>query len=253
MTILKSTTKTGNSAGKQNTGRRSFIWKAGVALSAGLAAAVPGMANANHNEQNLKLRLARLEDENAIRRLHRAYENFLDSGRYQEVTGLFTDDAEVIFNGGIYRGKNRGINRLYCDHFGIGKTGKKMEPAPGFRIDEEQLQDIIELSKDGKSARTRLPYSIQVGAPMQDDSVLVKMARLHGEGIRKWWEGGIYEITFVKDIKDGSWKITRLEHRVLARADYKPGRSHAKPISVSPFNKVYPEEQTGPDKLTTTA
>ena len=86
---------------------------------------------------------------------------------------------------------------------------------------------------------------------MDDDSVLVQMARLHGEGIRQWWEGGTYEITCVKDSKDGSWKIARLEHHVLARADYQPGRSQAKPIAVAPFNKVYPEEATGPDRLVT--
>jgi hypothetical protein len=242
MTDLKSTAKTG---------RRSFLWRAGATLTAGLAAAVPGMAGTNNNEQDLKLRLARLEDEHAIRKLHKTYENYLDSGRYPEVAGLFTENAEVIFNGGIYRGKNRGISRLYRGHFSAGMTGRKMEPAPGFQIGDELQHDDIELSEDGRSARARFPYSIQVGTPVQDDSVLVQMARLHGEGIRKWWEGGTYEITCVKDTKDGSWKIKRLEHRVLARADYQPGRSQAKPIAIAPFNKVYPGEATGPDRLVT--
>jgi len=256
MTSMKSKSKTGDSAGKQNTGRRSFIWKAGAALSAGLAATVPGMARTNDQQSKvdkLSRRVARLEGENAIRALHRTYENLLDSGRYREVADLFTDNAEVLFNGGIYQDKNSGVSRLYREHFSAGLTGRKMVPAPGVPIDAEQQRDVIELAEDGKSARARFPYSIQVGAPMQDDSVLVQMARLHGEGIRKWWEGGSYDITYVKDVKDGSWKITRLEHRVLARADYQPGRSQAKPIVISPFTKVYPEEATGPDKLITSA
>lgn len=202
---------------KQNTGRRSFLWKAGAALSAGLAATAPGMAKTSNNDIDLKLKIARLEAEHGIRELHGTYESYLDSGRYAEIASLFTDNAEVIFNGGIYRGKNRGVSRLYRDHFSAGMTGRKMEPAPGFQIDAELLQVVIELSEDGKSAKARFPYSIQVGAPMNDDSVLVQMARLHGEGIRKWWEGGIYDITYVKDTNDGSWKIARLEHRVLAR------------------------------------
>lgn len=231
---------------KQNTGRRSFIWKAGAALSAGLAATVPGMARASNNDKDLMRRLARMEDEHAIRELHRSYENFLHSGRYSEIAGLFTDNAEVIFNGGIYRDRNRGISRLYRDHFSAGMTGRLMGPAPGFEIDDAQQPDVLELSEDGRSARGRFTYSIQVGAAIDDDSVLVKMARLHGEGIRKWWEGGIYEVTYVKH---GSWKIARLEHRALARADYEPGSSHARPVAVAPFKKVYPEEPTGPDKL----
>ena len=248
---IKSTKKPVNTPGQQNAGRRSFIWKAGAALSAGLAATVPGMAKTNTNEQHLKSRLARLEDGNAIRELHRTYETLLDSGSYEEVVGLFTENAEVIFNGGIYRDKNSGVSRLYRGHFGAGMTGKRMQPPPGHQIDTEQQREAIEVAENGYSAKARFPYSIQAGAPMDDDSVLVQMARLHGEGIRQWWEGGTYEITCVKDSKDGSWKIARLEHHVLARADYQPGRSQAKPIAVAPFNKVYPEEATGPDRLVT--
>ena len=247
--------KTVKAKEQTHSNRRSFLWKAGAAMSAGLAAAVPGMAKTNNNEQvdRLSRQVARLEDEKTIRTLHSTYENLLDSGRYREITDLFTDDAEAIFNGGIYRGKDRGINRLYVDHFSAGMTGKKMLPAPGFQFEQEQHQETIEISGDGLSARARFPYSIQAGAPMPDDSVLVQMARLHGEGIRQWWEGGVYEFVLVKDEKDGSWKITRLEHRVLARADYKPGRSQANPVAVAPFDKVYPGEPTGPDRLITPA
>lgn len=247
MSMVKSKTKKVKEQTDSN--RRSFLWKAGAAVSAGLAATVPGMAKTN-NEQvdRLSRQVARLEDDKAIRALHRTYENLLDSGRYSDVAGLFTDNAEVIFNGGVYLGKDRGINRLYSEHFSAGMTGRKIEPAHGFLLNEEQLQDVIELAENGKTAKARFPYSIQVGAPIQDDSVLVQMARLHGEGIRKWWEGGIYDISYMKDTKDGSWKMARLEHRALARAE---GRSQAKAIAVAPFNKVYPEEPTGPDMLIT--
>ena len=215
-----------------------------------LAATVPAMARTNNNDEVLKRRISSLEDEQAIRKLHGTFEKYLDSGRYSEVAELFTNDAEVIFNRGIYRGKDSGVKRLYSGHFSAGMTGKRMEPAPGFPIDAEHQQEVIEVAKDGQTARARFPYSMQVGAPLDDDSVLVQMARLHGEGIRKWWEGGIYDISYLKDIKDGSWKINRLEHQVLARAE---GSSRAKPISVAPFSKVYPEEATGPDKLITPA
>jgi hypothetical protein len=241
--------KTVNVKDRMNNNRRSFLWRAGAAVSAGMAAAVPGMAKTNNNEQvdRLSRQVIRLKDEQAIRRLHQTYETLLDNGRYREVAGLFTEDAEVLFNGGIYSG-NRGIRRLYGGHFRAGMTGRKMPPAPGFLVAEQQ-QEAIELSQNGKTAKARFPYSIQAGAPLPDDSVLVQMARLHGEGIMKWWEGGSYEFILVKNEKDGSWKINRLEHWVLARTDYKPGRSQANPVAVAPFDKVYPEEPTGPDRL----
>jgi len=53
-------------------------------------------------------------------------------------------------------------------------------------------------------------------------------------------------------VKDGNaWKIKRLEYRLLSRADYKPGRSYSKPISVPQFSEVYPGNPGGPDKLIT--
>ena len=149
MSIVKS--KTVNVKEQTNSNRRSFLWKAGAAMSAGLAAAVPGMAKTSNNEQvdRLSRQVTRLENEQAIRALHSTYEHLLDSGRYREITGLFTDDAEVVFNGGIYSGKHRGINRLYVDHFSAGMTGKKMLPAPGFQFEQEQQQETIEISGDG--------------------------------------------------------------------------------------------------------
>ena len=143
-----------------------------------------------------------------------------------------------------------GVSRLYRDCFSSGLTGKKIGPAPGFEVDSEQQQETVKVSTDRLSASAQFPYSIQVGTPMTPDSQLVQMARLQGEGIMKWWEGGTYEVSYVKCIRDGGWKIKRLEYRVSSKADYRPGRSHAGPISVPLFSKVYPEDPAGPDLLT---
>jgi hypothetical protein len=261
MDTQKATSNPGDIPKQPDTGRRSFIWKIGAAMSAVLASAVPAMSRTRvNNDANLKAKLDHLsgqlgilEDENAIRMLHRTYETLLHDGMYEEVVNLFTEDGETVFNGGVFEGKNRGIHRLYCNHFSLGLTGKKIEPAPGFQVSTEQQQETIEVATDRRSASARFSYSIQVGTPIISDSQLVKMARLHGEGIMKWWEGGIYEVSYVKDIKDGSWKIKRLEHGVLSKADYKPGRSYARPISVPPFSKAYPEDPAGPDRLITPA
>ena len=249
---------TDNIQKQTDTGRRSFIWKVGAGMSAVLAAAVPAIAKpVISNDKKLRIRVnslskqvAILETKKSIRKLHKAYEDLLDKCMYSEVLNMFTDDAEVIFNGGVFKG-TRGVKRLFCSHFSSGMTGKRIDPAPGFQLNPEQQQDMVEISPDLKSAKAGFTYSIQIGSPIKSDSQLVKMARLQGEGIMKWWEGGIYEVAYVKDIKDGNWKIRRLEYRVLSRADYRPGRTYAKPVSVSSFSKVYPEDQTGPDKLIT--
>lgn len=257
MHILKSTSKSDDGSGQPNKGRRSFIWKAGAGISAILAAAVPGIAGTRiNNTEDLKTKVDRLsrevgilEDEKNIRELYQSYENLLDKGIYEEVVDLFTDDAEVVFNGGVFRGKNRGITRLYRNNFSSGATGKKMGFVPCFQLDTEEQEDVVEVSRNRKSARARFSYSIQVGTPIISDSVLVKMARLQGEGIMKWWEGGTYEISCVKNPKNGKWKIKRLEYNTLARADYKPAKAYAKPVDIPLYSKTYPEDQAGPDRL----
>jgi hypothetical protein len=168
---------------------------------------------------------------------------------YEDVVGMFADKADVIFNGGVFAGKDQGVRRLYCDHFSEGWTGKKIEPAPGFELDPSQLQDVVEVAPDRKSAKAQFPYSMQVGTPLISDLPLLDMARRQGQGILQWWEGGIHEISYVKE--GDAWKIKRLEYRVLSKANYKPGRSYAKPISVPIFSETYPENPTGPDKLIT--
>ena len=242
------------SLSKPNTGRRSFMWKAGAALSAALASAVPGMSSYRSNRgdglnadvNRLSHRLGILEDENTIRTLHQIYESRLDQGMYEDVVSMFATGAEVAYNGGLFAGKD-GIRRLYCDLFGSGLTGKQIEPAPGFGPDPAQRRDIVEVAADRKSASGHFPYSMQVGAPMTGDSSLVEMARLQGEGIVKWWEGGTCEVSYVK--VDSAWKIRRLEYRVTSKADYKPGRTYAKPIDVLAFSSVFPVNPAGPDRL----
>jgi len=106
-----------------------------------------------------------------------------------------------------------------------------MPPAPGFELGAEQQQERVNVSSDRQSATAVFPYSIQVGTPIETESSLASMARLHGEGVRTWWEGGVYEVSYVKNA-DGHWIIARLEYRTLSRADYRSGRSYAKPMSV---------------------
>jgi hypothetical protein len=260
MDIFKRAPKPNDSPEQPNTGRRSFMWKVGAGMSAVLAFAVPGMSKPRiDRDTELKTRvdqltnqLGILEDENAIRELHKAYETCLSNGKYEDVVNLFNNNGEVVFNGGVFKGKEGGVRRLYFAHFSPGLTGKRIDPAPGFLPNTEERQDMIKVATDRKSAKAQFSYSMQVGVPMVSDWQLMKMARLHGQGIKKWWEGGVYDVSYVKDMKDGTWKIERLEHRVLSKADYRPGKSYARPISVPLFSKRYPEDPVGPDRLITT-
>jgi len=127
MVTLKKTSEAGTDP-KQFNGRRSFIWKAGAAMSAVVASAATGFAKSGSNRTDV------LEDANAVRSLHRTYEARFHKGSYEEVLDLFAEKAEVVYNGGLFKGQ-KGLSRLYCELFRSGMTGKKIEPAPGFETD----------------------------------------------------------------------------------------------------------------------
>jgi hypothetical protein len=189
---------------------------AGAALSAVLGSAAVGVS-----KTPAVSRVGSLGDADRIRRLQQVYEYRLDKGLYEDVVAMFADDAEVVYDGGCFRGKE-GIRRLYCDHFALNQTGKKIEPAPGFESDPAQQPHTVEVAEDLGTATGQFPYSIRVGEPMTGESSLVDMARLQGEGIVKSWEGGTCVASYIK--VGESWKIRRLEYRAASKADYRPGR-----------------------------
>jgi hypothetical protein len=228
--------------------RRSFVWKLGAGASAVLAS-VAGTARAETPKaDNAPLRVALLEEEKVLRTLHHGFEQAMDKGRHEEVIAMFADDAEVVFNGGVFRQRSKGVSRLYRERFPSGKTGARMEPAPGFELPADQQTDSVDVSPDLRSATAVFPYSIQVGVPFETETSLAAMARLHGEGVRTWWEGGVYKVTYRKDAA-GSWKIGRLEYDTQSRADWRSGRSYAQPMSVARLSTRFPADQQGPDDL----
>ena len=202
--------------------RRTFIWKFGAGASAALASTAGLAAGTSKTEAvttgDPVLRAAMLEEERALRKLHQVFEQTMD-------LELFADDAKIDFNGRVF------TTQLFHEHCVEGKIGRRMEQAPGFELTAEQQEDRVEVSPDLRSAKAMFPYSIQVGTPIETESSLAAMARLHGEGVRTWWEGGVYRINYKKD-SAGLWKMTRLEYNTLSRADYRPGKRYALPISV---------------------
>jgi hypothetical protein len=160
--------------------RRSFIRKFGAGASAALATTAGlGMARAEANtpEDDPAHRVALLEEEKTLRKLHRAFEQAIHNGLHEEVIAMFAEDAEVLFNGGVFKGRSRGVSRLFRDRFPAGKIGRRMEPAPGFELTAEQLRETVEVSPDLHSAKAVFPYSIQVGVPFETESSLAAMAR----------------------------------------------------------------------------
>lgn len=188
----------------------------------------------------LEQRMGVLEDTLAVRNLQHQYGYYLDKCLYEEVVDLFSADCRVIFMGGIYRGIP-GARRLYAgrfrDRFGGGTNG----PRFGLLLDHPQLQDVVHVSADRTHAYGRFRSLMQAGVHHS--------VREANPGVNdQWWEGGVYENTYVRE--DGIWKIEVLNYRPFWHALYDQGWAHTPPQFIPNASQTYPDDLYGPDELT---
>jgi hypothetical protein len=164
---------------KTNSTRRSFL-KGGALLAVPLAAAAPVAVLA---DDRLKARLARLEDEAAIRELHRCWlrqVNAIDA-RTGAATLLFADRGGAAFD--------QAVRSVAPDHSG--------EP------------DVIELAADRKSAAGRFRCTVETENAIAQDCTLAQMAHEQGSGFVLRTERRVLKVEYVK--ADGAWAIAKVE------------------------------------------
>jgi hypothetical protein len=184
----------------------------------------------------LTWRIQMQEDEQAVRKLQHLYGYMIDKCLYNETVDLFTEDCEVHFFGGIYKGK-AGARRLYVDRFQANFTHGNNGPIDGFLLDHPQHQDVVDIQPDGVTALGRFRCTMQAGRHKD-----------YGEP-RQWFEGGLYENTYRK--VDGVWRIHILNYCPQWHADFETGWANTRPNYVPFLDTVYPDDPTGPDVLKT--
>ncbi len=147
----------------------------------------------------------RLEGTRAIKKLQRAFGYYMDRGLWDEAADLFADDGTVeIGLDGVYVGKAR--IRDYLQRLGGGRLGLQWG-----QLDEWlQLQPVVNVSADGRSARARWRDLGMQGQFQQSAS----------------WRDGIYENGYVND--DGIWKIASLHLFINFVAPYEQGWARLK-------------------------
>ncbi len=143
-------------------------------------------------------RVERLEDEQAIETLQRSYGYFVDKALWSETADLFAEDGTLEIGGrGVFSGKARVLEYL-----------KWLAPqglTRGKLFDHLQLQPIVTVAPDGKSAEGRWRFFAQVGE--------------HGKS--GLWGLGTYENRYVKE--DGVWKLKQLHSYFRMYTPYADG------------------------------
>jgi hypothetical protein len=141
--------------------------------------------------------LAALHD---VRRLHIAYTQFAEVGLWNEMTELFTADAEVIAGDTTIRGK-AAIGKWIVSTLGNGHQGL----APGEVRTLLPFTPVVNLGANGRTAKARWHELAMTGAVGKD-------AR---------WAGGIYENDYVKE--GDTWKIARMHYYPQFAGTYEDG------------------------------
>jgi len=190
--------------------------------------------------ERLSNQVALLEDAQAIRRVQFAYGYYMDKGLYQEVVDLFDEDGEVRFMGGTFRGRDRGVKRLYIGRFRTTFTHGHNGPVYGLLLEHLQLQDIIDVAPDRSVAHGRFRALLQGGSHTSKADIVASLPQ-------QWWEAGVYENTYVR--VGGVWKIKILDYRLTWQADFETGWAHSKPYDGPFFTRTYPEDPVGPDEV----
>jgi hypothetical protein len=157
--------------------RRSFL-KGGALLAGPLAAAVPAAVMA---DDGLKARLAKLEDEAAIRELHQAWLRRINTETGDAATLLFADPKDAAFD--------QAVRSIAADH--------TEEP------------DAIEVAADSKSAVGRFHCVVEIETAIPQDCTLAQMAHAQGGGLVRRTERRVLKVEYVK--ASGGWAIAKVE------------------------------------------
>ena len=143
-------------------------------------------------------RVELLKDKDAVENLQAAYGYYVDKSLWGDVADLFAAKGSFEYGQmGVYVGKDHIRRGLLL----LGKEG----PEPGKLNNYMQLQGVIHVAPDGRTAKARWRGMVQLGRANQPGQ----------------WGEGTYENDYVKEA--GVWKIARLHFYVTGFTDYDLG------------------------------
>ncbi len=185
-----------------------------AAAQAPEAGPVPNLAEAWQRLAAVETRAARVDDVNAIEKLQRVYGYYTDKMLWDDVVDLFAEDGTLeVGPSGVYAGHSSIRDYLYS------LSGGQVGPIEGELYEHMQLQPIVTVAPDGRTARARWRAFMQLGRA--------------GSGSGGTWGDGVYENAYVRE--DGVWKISSLRFDPTFLAPYEGGWRLASPEMVDDY------------------
>lgn len=173
----------------------------------------------------LDARLKRLEAINAIERLQNSFGYYQDRFLFDQSVALFArQGAEIHDDGALWIGP-AGLARWKSSL--RKRFSPSGGPVAGAMLDRPQVQGVIDVAPDGRSAKARYRA----------------LGRSAVYGVSEDWIGGVYENDYV--LEDGIWKIKTYRYCTTWTAPYQSGRLKA--VMMPADLRV--GSSSGPDRL----
>lgn len=152
--------------------------------------------------RTLEYRLSTLDDIEEIKRLQRIYGYYLDNCMWDEIIDLFSDDTESIelSDSGVFLGKE-GVKKVF--NFLRDKA-----QTPGFLHITLQLQGIVDVEPDSKTAKGRWQTIMFLSLPVEKE-------------LRQILGHGVYVNEYVKE--NGKWLFKKLHFNLNFRTPFEEG------------------------------
>ena len=158
-----------------------------------------------HGEvKRLQNEVSILRDIEQIKKLQRIYSYYLDYHMWEEIVGLFSDETESIevSDSGVFFGK-KGVKKFFKSLLGGSRLGSNRQ----LHI-TMQLQGIIDIEADGKTAKGRW-------------QALECIVRTIDGVSRQLWGHGVYENDYIKE--NGKWRFKKLHFYLTFRTPFEHG------------------------------
>lgn len=163
---------------ESSSSRRSFLKRSAI-LAVPLAAAVPAAVVA---DDDVKARLARLEDEAAIRKLHHNWIRQVNGGVSEALKPLSVNHEKAVLG--------ESVRRIATDH--------ASEP------------ELIEVAADRNSAKGTFHCVVEFETPIAQDSTLAQMAHAQGSGSVRRTEQREIRVEYLKKVS-GEWAVAKAD------------------------------------------
>jgi hypothetical protein len=167
--------------------------------------------------------IQRVQDRDDVEILVSAYGYYLDKSLWNQLADLFAEDGQIeIGTRGTYIGRERIRTFLHTVYSAAG-------PKENVLSNHMQLQPVIHVAPDGKTAKARIRLLFQTGRYGQAAS----------------WGGGVYENEYVNN--GGVWQIKKVKTYTTFVADY-VGGWHKSPrqANAAPSTTFPPDIPPGP-------